>query len=149
MDYEEGTYVAYTTGQMIAMEDVKDETFRNKVLGDGIAIQPEEGAVYAPVNATVISVFETKHAICLKSDSGEEILIHIGVDTVNLNGEHFTAHVKDKDKVKAGQFLITFDLKKISDKGYDTVIPMIFTDPEHQPDMSGWELRQINHGERM
>ncbi len=149
VDYEEGTYVAYTTGQMIAMEDVKDETFRNKVLGDGIAIQPEEGAVYAPVNATVISVFETKHAICLKSDSGEEILIHIGVDTVNLNGEHFTAHVKDKDKVKAGQFLITFDLKKISDKGYDTVIPMIFTDPEHQPDMSGWELRQINHGERM
>ncbi len=149
VDYEEGTYVAYTTGQMIAMEDVKDETFRNKVLGDGIAIQPEEGAVYAPVNATVLSVFETKHAICLKSDSGEEILIHIGVDTVNLNGEHFTAHVKDKDKVKAGQFLITFDLKKISDKGYDTVIPMIFTDPEHQPDMSGWELRQINHGERM
>lgn len=148
-DYEEGTFLAYTTGEMIAMEDVKDETFRNKVLGDGIAIQPEEGAVYAPVNAAVASVFETKHAICLVSDAGEEILIHIGVDTVNLQGEHFTAYVKEGDKVKAGQLLIKFDLKKIAEKGYDTVIPMIFTDPEHQPDMSGWELRKIGHGERL
>lgn len=136
-DYKEGTFLAYTAGKMIAMEDVKDETFCNKVLGDGIAIQPEEGAVYAPVNGTVASVFETKHAVCLVSDAGEEILIHIGVDTVNLQGEHFKAYVKDGDKVKAGQLLIRFDLKKIAEKGYDTVIPMIFTDPEHQPDMSG------------
>ena len=146
-DYKEGTFLAYTAGKMIAMEDVKDETFCNKVLGDGIAIQPEEGAVYAPVNGTVASVFETKHAVCLVSDAGEEILIHIGVDTVNLQGEHFTAYVKDGDKVKAGQLLIRFDLKKIAEKGYDTVIPMIFTDPEHQPDMSGWELRRVGHGE--
>lgn len=118
-DYEEGTFLAYTAGEMIAMEDVKDETFRNKVLGDGIAIQPEEGAVYAPVNAAVASVFETKHAICLVSDAGEEILIHIGVDTVNLKGEHFTVCVKDGDQVKAGQLLIKFDLKKIAEKGYD------------------------------
>ncbi len=148
-DYKEGTFLAYTAGEMIAMEDVKDETFRNKVLGDGIAIQPEEGAVYAPVNAAVASVFETKHAICLVSDAGEEILIHIGVDTVNLKGEHFTVCVKDGDQVKAGQLLIKFDLKKIAEKGYDTVIPMIFTDPEHQPDMSGWELRKVRHGERL
>ena len=148
-DYEEGTFLAYTAGEMIAMEDVKDETFRNKVLGDGIAIQPEEGAVYAPVNAAVASVFETKHAICLVSDAREEILIHIGVDTVNLKGEHFTVCVKDGDQVKAGQLLIKFDLKKIAEKGYDTVIPMIFTDPEHQPDMSGWELRKVRHGERL
>ena len=148
-DYEEGMFLAYTAGRLIAMEDVNDETFRNKVLGDGVAIQPAEGAVYAPVNGTVASVFETKHAICLVSDSGEEILLHIGIDTVNLNGEHFTAHVKDGDKVKAGQLLIEFDLKKIGEKGYDTVIPMIFTDPEHQPDMSGWELREVRHGERL
>lgn len=148
-DYEEGTFLAYTAGQLIAMEDVNDETFRNKVLGDGVAIKPVEGAVYAPVNGTVASVFETKHAICLVSDAGEEILIHIGIDTVNLNGEHFTAHVKDGDKVKAGQLLIEFDLKKIKEKGYDTVIPMIFTDPDHQPDMSGWELRTVRHGERL
>lgn len=148
-DYEEGTFLAYTAGQLIAMEDVNDETFRNKVLGDGVAIKPVEGAVYAPVNGTVASVFETKHAICLVSDAGEEILIHIGIDTVNLNGEHFTAHVKDGDKVKAGQLLIEFDLKKIEEKGYDTVIPMIFTDPDHQPDMSGWELRTVRHGERL
>ncbi len=148
-DYEEGAFLAYTAGRLIAMEDVNDETFRNKVLGDGVAIKPEAGAVYAPVNGTVASVFETKHAICLVSDAGEEILIHIGIDTVNLNGEHFTAHVKDGDKVKAGQLLIEFDLKKIGEKGYDTVIPMIFTDPDHQPDMSGWELREVRQGERL
>lgn len=148
-DYEEGAFLAYTAGRLIAMEDVNDETFRNKVLGDGVAIKPEAGAVYAPVNGTVASVFETKHAICLVSDAGEEILIHIGIDTVNLNGEHFTAHVKDGDKVKAGQLLIEFDLKKIGEKGYDKVIPMIFTDPDHQPDMSGWELREVRQGERL
>ncbi|MEH2958081.1 glucose PTS transporter subunit IIA [Candidatus Merdisoma sp. JLR.KK006] len=148
-DYEEGAFLAYTAGRLIAMEDVNDETFRNKVLGDGVAIKPEAGAVYAPVNGTVASVFETKHAICLVSDAGKEILIHIGIDTVNLNGEHFTAHVKDGDKVKAGQLLIEFDLKKIGEKGYDTVIPMIFTDPDHQPDMSGWELREVRQGERL
>ncbi len=148
-DYEEGAFLAYTAGRLIAMEDVNNETFRNKVLGDGVAIKPEAGAVYAPVNGTVASVFETKHAICLVSDAGEEILIHIGIDTVNLNGEHFTAHVKDGDKVKAGQLLIEFDLKKIGEKGYDTVIPMIFTDPDHQPDMSGWELREVRQGERL
>ncbi len=148
-DYEEGAFLAYTAGRLIAMEDVNDETFRNKVLGDGVAIKPEAGAVYAPVNGTVASVFEKKHAICLVSDAGEEILIHIGIDTVNLNGEHFTAHVKDGDKVKAGQLLIEFDLKKIGEKGYDTVIPMIFTDPDHQPDMSGWELREVRQGERL
>lgn len=68
---------------------------------------------------------------------------------MNLKGEHFTAHVKEKDRVKAGQLLVEFDLKKIREKGYDTVIPMIFTDPDHQHDMSGWELRRVRRGERL
>jgi PTS system sucrose-specific IIC component len=121
-------FFGYAAGQMIPMEQVKDETFANKVLGDGVAVIPETGKVYAPADGSVISVFDTKHAICLASSYGTEILIHIGVDTVNLNGKYFEAHVKDGDLVKKGQLLISFDKAQIEKAGYDTVIPMIFTD---------------------
>ena len=110
------------------MEDVPDETFANKVLGDGVAVLPETGKVYAPADGTVLSVFDTKHAVCFASRYGTEILIHIGVDTVNLQGKYFTAHVKDGDAVKQGQLLIEFDKEKIENAGYATAIPMIFTD---------------------
>ncbi len=121
-------FYGYANGQLIAMEDVKDETFANKVLGDGVAIIPSEGKVFAPADGTVTSVFDTKHALCFASDYGTEILIHIGVDTVNLQGKYFTAHVKDGDVVKKGQLLIAFDKAQIEKAGYDTTIPMIFTD---------------------
>lgn len=124
----EEIFFGYAKGQQIAMEDVKDETFANKVLGDGTAVLPEEGKVYAPADGTVLSVFDTKHALCFASSYGTEILIHIGVDTVNLKGKYFTAHVKDGDSVKQGQLLIEFDREQIEKAGYDTVIPMIFTD---------------------
>ncbi len=140
---------AHATGQMIPMEEVKDSTFAQKMLGDGFAILPEEGAVCAPVDGTVSSVFDTKHAVCLVSDGGLEILIHIGIDTVNLKGQYFTAHVKDGDTVKAGQPLVTFELDKVKAAGYDTVIPMVFTDPDHQPDMSGLDMRHVEHGEKI
>ena len=115
------------------MEDVKDETFANKVLGEGVAVLPTDGRVYAPADGMVMSVFDTKHAVCFASRYGTEILIHIGVDTVNLQGKYFTAHVKDGDMVKKGQLLIEFDKEQIEKAGYDTAIPMIFTDlPEEK-----------------
>ncbi len=110
------------------MEEVKDETFASKVLGDGIAVIPESGNVYAPADGTILSVFDTKHAVCFASSCGTEILIHIGVDTVNLKGKFFEAHVQDGDTVKKGQLLISFDQAQIEKAGYDTAIPMIFTD---------------------
>ena len=113
---------------MIAIEDVKDETFANKILGDGVAVIPEEGKVYAPADGRIISIFDTKHAICFSSNCGTEILIHIGVDTVNLQGKYFTPHVNTGDIVKKGQLLIEFDKENIQKAGYDTVIPMMFTD---------------------
>lgn len=125
---EREIFYGYAEGQLIAMEDVKDETFANKVLGDGIAVIPSEGKVYAPADGTVLSVFDTRHAVCFQSSYGTEILIHIGVDTVNLKGKYFTAHVKDGDIVKKGQLMIEFDREQIEKAGYDTVIPMIFTD---------------------
>ncbi|MDE6184606.1 MAG: glucose PTS transporter subunit IIA, partial [Lachnospiraceae bacterium] len=124
----EEVFFGYADGQMIAMEDVKDDTFSNKVLGDGIAVIPASGKVYAPTDGTIISVFDTKHALCFSSRYGTEILIHIGVDTVNLKGKYFKAHVKDNDSVKKGQLLVEFDKDQIEREGYDTVIPMIFTD---------------------
>ena len=95
---EEEIFFGYADGQLIAMEDVRDDTFANKVLGDGVAVIPSDGKVYAPTDGTVLSVFDTKHAVCFASKYGTEILIHIGVDTVNLQGKYFTAHVKDGDK---------------------------------------------------
>ena len=125
---EREAFFGYAQGELIAMEEVKDETFANKVLGDGVAIIPSDGKVYAPADGMVISVFDTKHAVCFSSNYGTEILIHIGVDTVNLQGKYFTAHVKDNDVVKKGQLMIEFDREQIQKAGYDTVIPMIFTD---------------------
>ena len=129
----EEIFYGYANGQLIAMEDVKDETFANKVLGEGVAVLPTDGRVYAPADGMVMSVFDTKHAICFASRYGTEILIHIGVDTVNLQGKYFTAHVKDGDMVKKGQLLIEFDKEQIEKAGYETAIPMIFTDlPEEK-----------------
>ena len=129
----EEAFYGYANGRLIAMEDVKDETFANKVLGDGVAVIPSEGKVFAPADGAVTSVFDTKHAICFASRYGTEILIHIGVDTVNLQGKHFTAHVTDGEAVKKGQLLISFDKAQIEKAGYDTAIPMIFTDlPEEK-----------------
>lgn len=121
-------FFAHAKGRLIPMEEVKDETFASKVLGDGIAVIPESGNVYAPADGTILSVFDTKHAVCFASSCGTEILIHIGVDTVNLKGKFFEAHVQDGDTVKKGQLLISFDQAQIEKAGYDTAIPMIFTD---------------------
>lgn len=124
----EEIFYAHAKGRLIPMEEVKDETFASKVLGDGVAVIPEEGKVCAPADGTILSVFDTKHAVCFASNCGTEILIHIGVDTVNLQGKFFTAHVKDGDTVKKGQLLVEFDREQIEKAGYDTTVPMIFTD---------------------
>lgn len=92
-----------------------------------------EGKVYAPADGVILSVFDTRHAVCFLSEAGTEILIHIGINTVNLNGKHFTAHIKDGDIVKQGQLMVEFNKEEIEKAGYDTVIPMIFTDlPEER-----------------
>lgn len=114
-------------GEMINLESVSDDTFAQKMLGDGVAIIPEEGKIYAPFDGQIMTVFPTKHAIGLKSDTGIELLIHIGLDTVNLKGVPFTAHVKDNDQVKKGQLLMDVDLDAIKKAGYDITTPVIVT----------------------
>lgn len=112
-------------GEAVSIKEVNDPTFSQEILGKGIAIKPSKGRVVAPVDGEIALIFETKHAISLATEQGVEILIHVGLDTVNLKGEHFTAHVKAGDKVKAGDLLVEFDAEKIREAGYDTITPMV------------------------
>lgn len=116
-------------GTVIALEDVSDPTFAEGILGLGAAVEPSEGKVIAPADGTVGTLFDTHHAIGLTLDNGAELLIHIGINTVELNGEGFTAHVSEGDRVSRGQTLITFDKAFIASKGYQTITPVIVTNP--------------------
>lgn len=114
-------------GSAVELEAVGDGVFSSRMLGDGIAVEPAQGRVVAPVSGTVTTVFETKHAIGITSDSGAEILIHIGLDTVQLNGKYFTAYVKDGDQVNTGDLLVEFDMENIRQEGYAVITPVIIT----------------------
>lgn len=122
-------------GTAIPMDQVKDETFAAEVLGKGVAVIPEKGQVKAPCNAVVETVFDTKHAIGLKADNGAELLIHIGVNTVELGGKYYETHVSEGDHVKAGQLLITFDMDRIKAEGYDVTTPLIVTNTDEYQDI--------------
>ena len=117
-------------GTVMAMADVPDETFAAEVLGKGAAVEPAEGRVVAPADGEVSTMFDTHHAVGLTLDNGMELLIHIGINTVEMNGDGFTAHVAEGDRVKRGQTLITFDLDKIRAKGHPTVTPVIVTNAD-------------------
>lgn len=124
------TVYSVAKGTLIPIEEVPDETFASKVLGDGAAIIPEDGKVYAPADAEVVSIFDTKHAVCLHTDGGADILIHIGIDTVKLEGKYFTSHVDNGDHVKKGDLLVEFDKDAVEKAGYNTAIPIIVTETD-------------------
>ena len=130
-----GEMLQPTKGTVIAREDIPDDTFAMGILGDGVGVVPEEGIVYAPFDGTVTSVFDTKHAVTLEKN-GMEVLIHIGVNTVNMNGEGFTAFVEDGQEVKAGQKLIAFDRDAIKAAGYNDTVVMLLTNSD---DLEGVE----------
>lgn len=115
------------TGTAVALSSVSDPTFAEEILGKGAAVIPTDGHVVSPVNGTVETVFETLHAIGMKSEEGVELLIHIGLDTVKLEGKYFTAHVKSGDPVKVGDPLVDVDLEKVKEAGYDIVTPVIIS----------------------
>ncbi|WP_458110613.1 beta-glucoside-specific PTS transporter subunit IIABC [Bacillus sp. PK6-013] len=117
-------------GEVKALSEVDDATFSGEVMGKGVAIEPEEGKVVSPVSGTITTVFQTKHALGITSDNGAEIIIHIGIDTVKLNGEHFTVHVNKGDAVKPGDQLVSFDMDAIKDAGYQLITPVIITNTD-------------------
>ena len=116
---------APVAGEAVPVTKVNDPTFSEEMLGKGIAIRPSEGKVVAPCDATVDMMFDTGHAVSLIADNGAEVLIHIGLDTVNLQGKHYTVKAKNGDKVKKGDLLIEFDKDAIAADGYDTITPVV------------------------
>lgn len=119
------TLYSHMNGTAIKLEDVEDEVFSQKILGEGAAVEPSEGKLYAPCDGKIDSVFDTKHAVNMVSDDGVEILLHIGIDTVKLGGQYFEAHVSDGQEVKKGDLLISFDMDKIKAAGYKVTTPLI------------------------
>ena len=117
-------------GQVIALEQVKDPVFAQKMMGDGFAVEPANGNIVSPVTGTVSSIFPTKHALGLVTDSGLEVLVHIGLDTVSLEGKPFTVHVAEGQKVAAGDLLVTADLDAIRAAGRETSTVVVFTNAE-------------------
>lgn len=122
--------LAPLSGKVIALEDVPDPTFASGLIGGGAAIVPAEGRVVAPFHGQVSSLFSTKHAVGLLSSSGIEVLIHVGIDTVKLNGEHFTAFVQEGDVVKPGDPLIAFDSQAITRAGYNLTTPVLISNSD-------------------
>lgn len=116
---------AHLSGRIVPLSQVDDDAFSGGLLGDGAAIEPTEGKLYSPADGIVETLFDTCHAISIAADNGCQILLHIGIDTVKLNGRHFTAHVSEKQKVKKGDLLISFDIDAIRNSGYQTVTPLI------------------------
>lgn len=133
---EPGTLFAPITGETIPLTDVEDEVFSSGIMGDGIAFVPSIGEVYAPCSGTITTFFPTGHAICIKSPDGAEVLIHVGMDTVALNGEGFTPMAKQDDTVKKGQLLLKFDIGLITGKGYKVVTPMVITNKDELKELT-------------
>ncbi|MEI2009280.1 glucose-specific PTS transporter subunit IIBC [Staphylococcus aureus] len=130
------------TGEVTPLSEVPDQVFSEKMMGDGIAIKPSQGEVRAPFNGKIQMIFPTKHAIGLVSDSGLELLIHIGLDTVKLNGEGFTLHVEEGQEVKQGDLLINFDLDYIRNHAKSDITPIIVT----QGNITNLDFKQGEHG---
>ncbi len=142
-----GEIVSPLMGKAIALSDVPDETFAAGVLGEGAAVEPSDGKVIAPADGVVSSLFDTNHAIGLTLDGGAEVLIHVGINTVELNGEGFTAHVKEGDRITKGQTLITFDKAAIEAKGYNTVTPVIVSNVEDYGAIEKSEKENVDFGD--
>ena len=129
-DKKEELFSSYVEGRMADISEAPDEAFAGKLMGDGIVMFPKGNIIYAPADATIETVFPTKHAIGLKTNEGTEILLHVGIDTVKLDGKGFTVFVKDGDRVKKGDKLMEVDLNYIAENAASTAIPMVFTNLE-------------------
>lgn len=140
---EEQLIYAPISGKIVPLEKVPDPTFAEKMMGDGIAIEPTEGKVVAPFDGEVIQIFPTKHAIGMVSSLGVEVLIHIGLETVELNGEGFETHVKAGDKLTVGDILVTFDVDLIHKKAKSTVTPIVITNGEQFAPLTKTEEKDV------
>ncbi|KAA6460483.1 beta-glucoside-specific PTS transporter subunit IIABC [Bacillus thuringiensis] len=141
--------VSPLTGNITPLNQVKDPVFASEAMGKGIAIEPTVGEVYSPVNGIITTIFPTGHAVGITSDEGAEILIHIGINTVQLEGKYFTSHVKTGEKITKGQHLIDFEMEKIKEAGYLVTTPVIITNTAQYMDIIGINKREITKNEHL
>lgn len=139
--------LAPVEGKAVSLKEVNDPTFSQEILGKGVAVIPSKGRVVAPADGVVSVFFETKHAVSITADNGAEIIVHVGLDTVNLKGEHYTAYKKQGDKVKAGELLLEFDMEAIKAAGYDVITPVIICNTPDYPNMvchTGADVKELD-----
>lgn len=136
-------------GDVIALSEVKDEAFSTGALGQGLAIVPSEGKLYAPCDGEITTFFPTGHAIGITTEKGAEILMHVGMDTVKLDGDGFTPKKQQGDKVKKGELLLEFDIEKIKEAGLETTTPVIITNSDDYSDVAVTEPKAVNPGDEI
>lgn len=136
-------------GEAIPISEVNDPAFSEEIVGRGAAIRPSRGRVVAPADGEVSMMFKTGHAVALTLPEGMEVLIHVGLDTVNLNGSFYTTHVHNGDKVKKGDLLIEFDMEAIANEGYDLVTPVVVTNHEDFKSVSAIDGQRVAEGDAL
>lgn len=146
---EEKVVMSPLTGEVIPLSEVKDEAFSSEAMGKGCAIIPTEGTVCAPFDGIIVGLLDSHHAVGMESENGIEILIHVGMDTVKLNGKHFVSHVEQGQKVKKGQLLLEFDIPAIQKAGYEVVTPVIIANTDEFSDIVTEANGQVHCGERL
>ena len=133
-------------GTVIPLSEVHDEVFASEMMGKGCAVIPEEGKVYAPFDGKVVGLLDSHHAVGMESTDGVEILIHVGMDTVKLNGRCFTIHVEEGEQVKKGQLLLEFDIPGIKEAGYEVTTPIVVTNSDEFNDVEMKAEGQVTVG---
>ena len=147
-EQNDGVITAYANGELTEIEKVNDETFASKVLGDGIAIIPEDGNIYAPVDGEISVAMESGHAVGFTDMNGTVYLIHIGIDTVQLNGKYFKVNVQVGDQIKRGDLLVSFDKEKVEKAGFDTACMLIVTEANGKT-LNKTKERKVKVGEEV
>ena len=140
-------FYAPMAGKAVPITEVPDPTFAEGMLGNGIAIEPADGKVYAPCDATVDMMFTTGHAVSLVADCGAELLIHVGLETVSLEGKPFTVHCANGDKVKKGQLLLEADLEAIKAAGLPTITPVLVCNTDDFPTFKTHTGKDVSNGD--
>lgn len=136
-------------GRLTALQEVKDPTFSAGILGQGVALVPFDGKFYAPADGTVTTVFPTGHAAAIRTTEGAEVLLHIGLDTVKLNGKHFTIYVEEGQQVKKGDLLLEADLEAVSAAGYDTATPIVVCNSDAYEKIETCGAGELAAGDKM
>ncbi|MDT8862563.1 PTS glucose transporter subunit IIA [Alkalihalobacillus sp. MEB130] len=147
---EQEEFFSPLAGQLLSLEQVPDPVFSEKMMGDGVAVIPEEGVLVSPVEGEVIQIFHTKHAIGIRSVTGLEILFHVGLETVELNGEGFSILIEEGQIVKVGDPLLHFDIPFLKSKNKEIVTPIIITNSSQKvEDIVQVEKQKVSRGDRL